>query len=120
MTHEYTLLLGGTILRGVDEPSYAAIAWAEGTVLALGTDEQVRAVSRGDSEFVNLHGAYVVPVGPDETVAWPPTTTLEIGSPADLAILLDDPRRGPDGARLALGVLVGGHVVRGTLPGRTR
>jgi hypothetical protein len=116
VTHAYTLLLGGTVLPGHGQPPHAAIAWAEGTVLALGTDDQVRAVSRGDSEFVNLRGAYVIPVGLDETVMWPPTTTLEIGSPADLAILLDDPRLGPDGARPALGVLRGGHVVRGTLP----
>lgn len=115
MTHRYTLLVGGTILPGPGHATCSAIAWAEGTLLALGTDDQVRSVSRGDSELRNLRGAYVVPVGEADQVVWPPTATLEIGGPADLAILAADPRVG---GPLDLGATIvrGGHAVIGTLP----
>ncbi len=54
MTHFYTLLLGGTVVTGGDEPDVTAIAWAEDTILALGSDDDVRAV-------YELHGnCYVV------------------------------------------------------------
>lgn len=92
VTHEYTLLVGGTVLPGMERPSVSAIAWAEGIVLALGTDEQVLDVSRGDSRVIELHGEFVVPIGVDDGATWPPTATLEIGGPADFAVLLDDPR----------------------------
>ena len=117
MTHRYSLLIGGTILPGRGEPQHSAIAWAEGIVLALGTDEQIRAISRGDSELFDLSGAFVVPLGADDTVAWPALATLEVGSPADLAILGYDPRTGRGDPPRIVGVIRGGHVVRGSLPG---
>lgn len=116
MTHEYTLLLGGTVLAGEDPEPATAIAWAAGTVLALGSDDEIRSISRGDSMFVPLRGAFVVPLGPDaDEPPWPPQGTLEIGAPADMAILAGDPRAsGPPAPVLA--VLRGGHAVRGRLP----
>ena len=42
MTHEYTLLIGGTVITGRDEPDATAIAWAADTVIALGSDDEVR------------------------------------------------------------------------------
>lgn len=118
MTHQYTLLVGGTILPGPGRPTCSAIAWAEGTVLALGSDDQVHAVSRGDSEVVDLRGAYVLPIGPMDRADWPPSAALEIGASADLAILSADPRAG--GALRGPGVTIvrGGHAVIGRLPGR--
>lgn len=110
------MLVGGTILAGLEQPSYSAVAWAEGTVLALGTDEQVRGVSRGDSHVVELHGAFVVPIGADPAVRWPPDAMLEIGGPADLAVLLDDPRVAGLRQQPAMALLRSGHVVRGSLP----
>ncbi|HEY5629123.1 MAG TPA: hypothetical protein VIR16_06400, partial [Candidatus Limnocylindrales bacterium] len=60
MTHEYTILLGGRVhvtpaLPGAGDRPEAwgqasgptAIAWADGTVLAVGTDAAVRSMSRG-------------------------------------------------------------------------
>jgi hypothetical protein len=116
VTHRYTVLVGGTILPGPGHAVCSAIAWAEGTLLALGTDERVRSVSRGDSELRNLRGAYVVPIGAADMVEWPPSTILEVGGPADLAILTADPRAGT--GRLDLGVTIvrGGHAVIGGLP----
>lgn len=38
VTHEYTLLVGGTIVPGDGAPDATAIAWAAGVILALGTD----------------------------------------------------------------------------------
>lgn len=116
MTHRYTLLVGGTILPGPGQPPQSAMAWAEGTILVLGTDAQVRAASRGDSEVMDLRGAYVVPVGPDDLVGWPPSATLEIGGPADLAILRDDPRTGRSAESRDVTLVRGGHAVRGSLP----
>lgn len=104
------------MLPGLGHPSASAITWAEGTVLALGTNEQVRGVSRGDSHLVDLRGAFVVPVGPDEAVCWPPESTLAIGSPADLAVLSGDPRVDGEAGLLPLAVVRGGHVVRGRWP----
>ena len=73
MTHRYTLLIGGTVITGRDEPDVSAIAWAADTVIALGSDDDVRGTSRGDSHVLDLGGATVVAldVGPD--ARWPPT-----------------------------------------------
>ena len=104
MTHEYTLLLGGTVMPGDGQPDVSAIAWAEEIVLALGTDDEVRAISRGDSHFVDLAGKVVVPLG----------ETLEIGGPADMAVLSGHPQSGPT---TTVAVVRGGNVVEGSLPG---
>lgn len=78
MTHEYVIATGGRII-GAD-PSVAttatAIAWAADRVLAVGSDEAVRAISRGDSTFIDLDGCAVS--------ALDGSATLEPGSPADL------------------------------------
>lgn len=95
------------------------MAWAEGVVLLLGTDDDVRAISRGDSTVVDLRGAFVVPLGADDRVEWPPSATLEIGGPADFAILREDPRAGPPAAGASLTLVRGGHPARGSLrPGQ--
>jgi predicted amidohydrolase YtcJ len=107
VTHEYTLLLGATVLPGGGAPPCEALAWAAGIILALGSEADVRAISRGDSHVMALGGRFVVPLdGP-----------LEVGAPADLAVLATDPRDAPgSGAPRRIAVLRGGHVVEGTLP----
>ena len=104
MTHEYTLLLGGTVLPGGGRAACGAVAWAWGTVLALGSDAEVRAISRGDSAVLLATRGFVVPLG----------EPIEVGAPADLAVLDRDPRAGPPGVPRA--VIRGGHVVEGRLP----
>jgi len=78
MTHEYVVALGGVIVGAVDadgEPA-TAIAWAADRILAVGHDGPVRAISRGDSTFLDLAGWLVT--APD------PGGTPEPGAPADL------------------------------------
>jgi hypothetical protein len=78
MTHEYVIATGGRIL-GTDPSGGAAataIAWAADRVLAVGSDAAVRAISRGDSTFIDLDGCAVR--------ALDASTTLEAGSSADL------------------------------------
>jgi hypothetical protein len=108
VTHEYTLLVGGRVLPGGDAPAATAIAWAGDTVLALGSDEEVRAISRGDSHVVDLRGATVIPMPPDVEATSPTSATLEVGGRADLAILRDD---------RPIAVVRGGILVSGSLPG---
>jgi predicted amidohydrolase YtcJ len=114
MTHEYTLLVGGHVIPGGGEPDATAIAWADGTVLAIGSEEEVRSISRGDSHVVELRGAAVVPLGGSDETAWPATARLEIGGPADLVLLDHDPRTGTPAT---LAVVRGGHVVNGAFAG---
>ena len=63
MTHEYIIALGGRVhaVGAADaemEPA-TAIAWAADHVLAIGPDEMVRGISRGDSIFLDLDGCVV-------------------------------------------------------------
>lgn len=120
MTHRYTLMVGGTILPGADEPVASAIAWAGDTILALGSDAAVGEISRGDSHVIELRGAYVVPVDEDGGDTWPGAVTLEVGSPASFAIFGEDPRRTgePGGPRIApMAVIRNGRLVAGAMPG---
>lgn len=73
MTHEYTLLMGGHVILGDVRAGATAIAWAGDTLLAIGGDEGVRGISRGDSHLHELGGAWVVGA----------SGTLEVGAPAD-------------------------------------
>jgi hypothetical protein len=102
VTHEYTLLLGATVLPGGDAAPCEAVAWAAGTILALGSEAEIRAISRGDSHVMAFPGRYVLPLG----------DTLEVGSPADLLVLADAPRTGGEAGRPVV-VIRGGHVVEG-------
>ena len=99
MTHEYTLLLGATVLPGGGEPACEALAWAAGTILALGTEAEIAAISRGDSHVMTFPGAFVVSL----------EETLDVGGAADLAVYDTDPRQGAPGSPVA--ILRGGHVV---------
>jgi predicted amidohydrolase YtcJ len=108
VTHEYTLLLGATVLPGGGRAACEAIAWAHGIVLALGSDAEVRAISRGDSRVLEYPGAFVVPLA----------APLEVGGPADLAVLARDPRAGGDGAeRDPIAVLRAGRPSPTSAPG---
>lgn len=118
MTHEYVIAVHGAVL-GTGRAAGAAptaVAWAADRVLAVGSDDAVRAISRGDSTFLDLAGGAVTPA-PEHTVAaerlvraavaaghpFDPVTLLagagllapdarvEIGAPADLAVWSADP-----------------------------
>jgi len=114
VTHEYTILTGGRVLATAETaadslavPHPTAIAWAEDTVLAVGTDEAVLAVSRGDSRFHDLRGAVVRPVSGG--------ARLEPGAAADFAVLSAAPDS--QGIRLRpIAVVRAGRVVAGALP----
>ncbi len=85
MTHEYTIATGGRVVTPAGQPTATAIAWAADTILATGTDAEVRALSRGDSTFLDLAGAVV-------TATTPAGAPLATGDPADLDL------HTPDGA----------------------
>ena len=112
MTHEYTLLTGGTVIPGGGAPDAHAIAWAGDTLLAIGSDTGVRGISRGDSHFLDLQGATVIPLALDADPAWPTDAVLEVGGPADMAVLAGDPRRAP---LRVTAIIRAGRVVDGSL-----
>ena len=125
MTHEYTVATNGVVLGSSTGGTATALAWAEDTILAVGDDPTVRAVSRGDSTFIDLAGR-AVSAGHDvagatrqmrETVRRGDPDLqvgeLEPGAPADLLIWSHDPRRLAPGAADQLhvvGTVAGGHL----------
>lgn len=125
MTHLYTLLVGGTVIPSGDAPDATAIAWAGDTILAIGDDDAIRAISRGDSHVVDLAGATVVALDPSGRPGWPTGGALEVGGPANLVVLPEDPRphraSPPSGGLVrsseAIAVIEAGRVVAGRLPG---
>ena len=125
MTHLYTVATNGVVLGNSSSGTATALAWAGDTILAVGDDTTVRAVSRGDSTFVDLAGR-AVSAGRDvaeatqrmrEVVRRGATDLsvgeLEPGSPADLLIWSHDPRQLAPGAADQLhvvGTVAGGHL----------
>lgn len=140
MTHEYVIALGGTILgasgagRDVGHAA-SAIGWAADRVLTVGSDEIVRAISRGDSTFLDINGRAVTPLPSDTARAerllraavaagspfratevlqraglLDPASSLEPGSPADLAFWNLDPETMTSASAASLRIVA---VVRG-------
>ncbi len=63
MTHEYVIALNGHVEPDPGgESEETALAWAESAILAVGPDDVVRAISRGDSHFLDLCGCLVTPL----------------------------------------------------------
>lgn len=109
MTHEYVIALNGSVEpQPPERPMASAVGWAADAVLAVGSDEVVSAISRGDSTFLDLGGCVVTPLPMDIDRAdalvrattdpgidighllagaglLEPNAGLEAGSPADLA-----------------------------------
>jgi hypothetical protein len=139
MTHEYVIALRGRIDTGMpesDDAGATAIAWAADHVLAVGPDDVVRSISRGDSTFLDLGGCVVTALPEDaaradavvSAAAGQRTSTpgiggllkeaglldrdasLEPGSPADLAIWQADLSAAAGKGRPAGGLVA---VVRG-------
>jgi hypothetical protein len=140
MTHQYVIASKGRIEPIEPGSSGAtAIGWAAEAILAVGSDEAVRAISRGDSTFIDLGGCVVTPL-PDDPVraqaliaqtaasaeagldvgmldvatllleAGLIDTVLEAGAPADLAFWAVGPRPTEAGHRFTRGLVA---VVRG-------
>ena len=95
MTHESTVLLGGTVMSDQGGSAVSAIAWAGDTVIAIDDDEAVRGISRGDSHFFDLQGAWVLPLGDRPEAVWPTDARLEVGGMADL-VVVERPLGGPE------------------------
>ena len=100
MTHEYSILTGGVIDGAPASSPPTAIAWAADTVLAVGGDDEILAISRGDSHVAGLRGATVRPFG---------ETLLEAGAPADFEVL-------DRGSAAVIAVVRAGRVVWGEIP----
>lgn len=81
MTHEYVIAIGGRIRVSPHEApgrvATTSIAWAADRILAVGSDEAVSSISRGDSIFLDIAGCVV-------TATSEGAGELEPGSVADL------------------------------------
>ncbi|MEW6223004.1 MAG: hypothetical protein AB1627_00090 [Chloroflexota bacterium] len=147
MTHEYVIGLRGVVLGAVPDagtpagPSPTAVAWAADRMLAVGTDDEVRGISRGDSTFLDLAGCAVMPLPSDVVAAerlvraavargrpFDPVrlladagllaadATIEVGAPADLAFWTADPATVPASDAATVGVIAvlrAGHFTDG-------
>jgi len=107
VTHEYVIALSGHIRSTSSEAEATAVGWAAEAILAVGTDEAVRSISRGDSTFLDLDGCLVTPRDPDD-----PAASLEPGAPADLAFWRD----GELVATVEAGHFTEGDAHRGPFP----
>lgn len=119
VTHEYWILVGGTVMRGSGQPDSTAIAWAGDTILALGSDDEVRAISRGDSHVASLSGAVVSPVTSGSDPRPTPDGALDVGGAASFAILTERPPSTPEGhvdAGSVVAIVIRGRLTRGRLP----
>lgn len=88
MTHEYVIALNGLVEPDLGEDSEeTAVAWAADAVLAVGPDEVVRAISRGDSTFLDLCGCLVTPL-PDAPSQADSLVRAKHASAADVPRLL--------------------------------
>ncbi len=115
MTHEYVIAVGGSVLGTAatsvtepaitGEPAATAIAWAADRVLAVGSDDVVRAISRGDSTFLDLAGCAVTTAPVDPRAAEAAVRTA-VGAAAN--VLAED----RPGAIDLVAVLVGSGQVR--------
>jgi hypothetical protein len=146
VTHEYVIATGGVIFLADEEepgPSPTAIAWAADRVLAVGSDDVVRAISRGDSTFIDLGGCVVTPLPTDPAPAerrvgeataaggsvdliaalaradlFDPASRLEPGAAADLAFWRDEPAGPPRIVAIVhSGAFTVGDEHRGPFPG---
>lgn len=95
MTHEYVIAVGGRVephrpRRGGVAPT--AIGWAADRVLAVGSDDVVRSISRGDSTFIDLGGCAVTALPGDlaRADALVRETSPEAGPQIDVGALLVD------------------------------
>jgi predicted amidohydrolase YtcJ len=93
-------MVGGIVRPGGGTPAATALAYAHDTVLAVGTDAEVRAISRGDSHVVDLAGRSILPA---EGIV------LEPGAPASFRVV--------DASAAVVAVIVDGRVVEGGLQG---
>ena len=63
MTHEYVIALNGQVEPDPGgDAEETALAWASDAIIAVGPDAVVRAISRGDSTFLDLCGCVVTPL----------------------------------------------------------
>jgi hypothetical protein len=90
MTHEYVIALHGRVDTGMAGTAPTAVAWAADHVLAVGSDDAMRGLSRGDSTFLDLGGCVVTPL-PDDLASADALVRAGIrqaGADVDLAALL--------------------------------
>jgi hypothetical protein len=95
VTHEYVIALDGRIdphRPGDAGPAATAIAWAADHVLAVGTDDVVRAISRGDSTFLDIEGCVVtaLPDDPERAASMLRDASLGGAPELDVGALLVD------------------------------
>jgi hypothetical protein len=136
LTHEYVIALGGAVVGTgaaagpATGPAATAIAWAADRVLAVGPDDLVRMISRGDSTLLDVRGCAVTAAPRDvldaerllrnavatgrafdasgllsEAGLLDSPTAPEPGSPADLAFWSADPEAMAPGAAASLRIV---------------
>jgi hypothetical protein len=132
MTHEYVIGLRGVVLGAGTPagPELTGVAWVADRVLAVGTDELLLAISRGDSTFLDLAGCAVTPLPSDVAAGerlvraavaaggpFDPVRLLAgagllaadaaigVGAPADFAFWSVDPRAVPAAEAATVGIM---------------